>query len=330
VKASRLLTLLLLLQARQRVTTGELAERLEVSRRTVLRDVEALSAAGVPVYAERGRHGGIVLLPGARLNASHLDPAEIEALSLTGLDLAHLQQLGLAEAAEQAAHKLAARRAPGAAGSGAHLSTLVVADNAAWMTSPTKTSPTQTSSTKIDVAGLAMDLRARQRLELRYRRSADHQPTSVVVDPYGLAVKGGRWYLVADVEAVPRMFATERLVSYEVLGEPARVRAGHTLATVWAQLRAQVEQVGRVMVEARLRRSRVDLAHRVLGSRMTEIRHHDDEWCHVTIRYEEVEAVRQLLQFGDHIEVLTPVEARARIHELACDLATRHGRVATG
>jgi predicted DNA-binding transcriptional regulator YafY len=320
VKASRLLTLLLLLQARQRVTTGELAERLEVSRRTVLRDVEALSAAGVPVYAERGRHGGIVLLPGARLNASHLDPGEIEALSLTGLDLAHLQQLGLADAAEQAAHKLAARRAPGATGSGAHLSTLVIADNAAWMTAPTKTSPT-----KIDVAGLAMDLRARQRLELRYRRSADHQPTSVVVDPYGLAVKGGRWYLVADVEAVPRMFATERLVSYEVLGEPARVRAGHTLATVWAQLRAQVEQVGRVMVEARLRRSRVDLAHRVLGSRMTEIRHHDDEWCHVTIRYEEVEAVRQLLQFGDHIEVLAPAGARDRIHELACDLVARHG-----
>ena len=110
MKASRLLTLLLLLQTHQRMTTGELAERLEVSRRTVLRDVEALSEAGVPVYAERGRHGGIVLLPGARLNASHLDPAEIDALLLTGLDRAGLERLGLAAAAEQAEHKLAARR----------------------------------------------------------------------------------------------------------------------------------------------------------------------------------------------------------------------------
>jgi predicted DNA-binding transcriptional regulator YafY len=320
VKASRLLTLLLLLQTRQRMTTGELAERLEVSRRTVLRDVEALSAAGVPVYAERGRHGGIVLLPGARLNASHLDPGEIEALSLTGLDLARLQQLGLAEAAAQAGHKLAARQAPALGGAAAPLNTLVVADNAAWMASPAA----------VDVADLAMDLRARPRLGLRYRRSAADEATSVVVDPYGLAVKAGRWYLVADVDGAPRMFALERLTAYEVLPEPVRWRAGQTLTTVWAQLAAQVEQVGDLLIEARVRRSRLDLARRVLGSRMTEVRHLDDQWSRVTIRYDEVEAVRQLLQFGDNIEVLAPAQARRRISELACDLATRHGVPASG
>ncbi|GAA2106727.1 helix-turn-helix transcriptional regulator [Brevibacterium salitolerans] len=95
MRASRLL---LLLQTRPRITTAELAARLEVSRRTVLRDVEALSAAGVPVYAERGRNGGIVLLPGARLNASHLEPPELEALSVTGLDSEQLERLGLGTA----------------------------------------------------------------------------------------------------------------------------------------------------------------------------------------------------------------------------------------
>ncbi|WP_042938468.1 helix-turn-helix transcriptional regulator, partial [Rhodococcus sp. AW25M09] len=111
MKASRLLHLLLLLQTRQRITTSELADRLGVSRRTVLRDVEALSVAGVPVYAERGRKGGIVLLPGARLNASHLEPSEMEALSVAGLDSAQLERLGLSAVWESAARKIAARQA---------------------------------------------------------------------------------------------------------------------------------------------------------------------------------------------------------------------------
>jgi predicted DNA-binding transcriptional regulator YafY len=314
MKASRLLTLLLLLQTRQRMTTSELAQRLDVSRRTVLRDIEALSAAGVPVYAERGRHGGVVLLPGARLNASYLDPGEIDALSLTGLDHARLQQLGLSAAAEQAAHKLAARQARFPATATAPLSEVILADNAAWMT----------SAADVDIADLALDLQARQRLRILYRHSGTDQPSWVVVDPYGLAVKSGRWYLVADTDSVPRMFALERLTSYEVLPESAQARAGHTLSTVWAQLKAQVEQVGEVAIETRLRRDRLDLARRVLGSRMTEVRQLDDQWCHVTIRFKEIEAVRQLLQFGNHIEVLAPEQARHRVQELACDLATRH------
>ncbi|MFI0907053.1 helix-turn-helix transcriptional regulator [Streptomyces sioyaensis] len=111
MKASRLLHLLLLLQTRQRLTTTELAARLEVSRRTVLRDVEALSTAGVPVYAERGRNGGIVLLPSARLSASHLEPPELEALSVAGLDSALRERMGLTAVWESAERKIAARQA---------------------------------------------------------------------------------------------------------------------------------------------------------------------------------------------------------------------------
>ena len=111
MRASRLLHLLLLLQTRRRMTTTELAERLEVSRRTVLRDVEALSAAGVPVYTERGRHGGVALLPGARIDTARLDPPELEALSVTGLDELLLAPRGLTAVHETATRKIAAHHA---------------------------------------------------------------------------------------------------------------------------------------------------------------------------------------------------------------------------
>lgn len=317
MKASRLLSLLLLLQARQRVTTSELAERLEVSRRTVLRDVEALSAAGVPVYAERGRHGGIVLLPGARLNASHLEPAEMEALSVAGLDAHQREQLGLAAAHETAARKIAARRAapsPGAS-PGPRLADLIVVDNTAWLAGP---------AARVDIAGLALDLRRRSRLEIRYRRSAENQATALVVDPYGLASKSGRWYLVADSHGAGRLFAVERLESYRPLAEPARLRAGQALGTVWAALKERVEEAGEATITARLREGQLDRARRILGTRIHAIAPAADGWCQLTIRYPEPESVRQLLQFADHIEVLAPPEARERVRELATDLAARH------
>ncbi|TDT30974.1 helix-turn-helix transcriptional regulator [Naumannella halotolerans] len=170
MKASRLLHLLLLLQTRQRITTGELAERLGVSRRTVLRDVEALSAAGVPVYAERGRNGGIVLLPGARLNASHLDPPELEALSVAGLDSAQLERLGLSAVWESATRKIAARQvATPEDPNPLRLAELVLVDSTAWFAEP---------ASAIDISGLASALRHRRRMRIRYRSAeAAHRET---------------------------------------------------------------------------------------------------------------------------------------------------------
>jgi predicted DNA-binding transcriptional regulator YafY len=303
----------LFLQTRQRVSTSELAERLEVSRRTVLRDVEALSAAGVPVYAERGRHGGIVLLPGARLNASHLEPAEMEALSIAGLDRAQLEQLGLAGSRDMADRKIAARRA--ATGTGPSLAELVVVDNAGWLAPQRDT---------VSVADLALDLLNRPRLRVRYRSSGDDRASSLVVDPYGLAAKSGRWYLVADDEQRPRLFSLERLDSYETLSEPARLRSGHDLRSVWAGLVRRTETPGRVAVRARLREDRLDLAGRILGARLEDVEPPEDGWCAVRIVYPDIESVRQLLQFGDHLEVFAPADARRRIAELASDLVRRH------
>ncbi|MFJ7750759.1 helix-turn-helix transcriptional regulator [Arthrobacter sp. NPDC097144] len=314
MRASRLLALLLVLQTRQRMTTGELAHRLEVSRRTVLRDVEALSAAGVPVYAERGRNGGIVLLPGSRLNASHLEPAEMEALSIPGLDRVQREQLGMAAAHEMATAKIAARRAS-AATSKPGLANLVIVENASWLTA---------AGESTDVAALALDLRGRNRLRVRYRRSGTQRATAMIVDPYGLASKAGRWYLVADHEQEPGLFNLDRLEGYEVLPHAAETRAGQDLHGVWAVLKQRTENLGSVIIYTRLREDRCDLVTRILGSRLVNIGPSSQGWCSADISYPDIESVRQLLQFANHIEIVSPPDARRRFFELASDIALRH------
>ncbi len=107
MKSSRLLSIVLLLQTRGRVPAAELAERLEVSARTVYRDVEALSAAGVPVYAERGRHGGIALLPGFRTDVTGMTADEARALFILAAQGAHAA-LGLDDALRSALRKVMA------------------------------------------------------------------------------------------------------------------------------------------------------------------------------------------------------------------------------
>ncbi|KOG89826.1 helix-turn-helix transcriptional regulator [Streptomyces varsoviensis] len=316
MKASRLLHLLLLLQTRQRLTTTELAERLEVSRRTVLRDVESLSIAGVPVYAERGRNGGIVLLPSARLSASHLEPPELEALSVAGLDSALCERMGLTAAWESAERKIAARQAAAPESpSPPRLADLVLVDSTAWFAAP---------EVAVEVSDLASTLRHRRRLRILYRRSAESQVSARVVDPYGIVAKSGRWYLVADDQGDSRLFALERLSAFEQLDAPAALQSGETLRTRWAVLKKRTEEQDRVSVTIRLPEKGLDLARRILGTRIHHVSDAEDGSCVVVVRYPDIESVRQLLQFGDHIEVLAPETARARVSQLARGLADRH------
>ncbi|GAA2028496.1 WYL domain-containing protein [Yaniella flava] len=318
MKSARLLSMLLLLQARPQMTTRDLAERLEVSRRTVLRDVEALSAAGVPVYAERGRNGGIVLLTGARLNVSHLDPGELETLAIGGLDSTQLEQLNLSAAAQQAFRKIAAHQHRSSARANpVPLRDLILIENTSWMSRPDHV---------VDIADLAVDLQQGKRLRITYRHSNADHPVQYLVDPYGVVAKSTRWYLIADHGGQPCMYALGRLLSYEVTKDPVVTRPGNTLRTVWSSLKESVEAPGEITITARLRTSRLDLAHRILGTRLQESIPVDQEWSQVAIQYKEIEAVRQLLQFADHIEVLAPAAARQRLHELAEDLVKRHAQ----
>ncbi|MGY2060465.1 WYL domain-containing protein [Nocardia gipuzkoensis] len=185
------------------------------------------------------------------------------------------------------------------------------------------------SQAAVDVSDLAATLRHRRRLRIQYRRSAEHEASTRVVDPYGIVAKSGRWYLVADDQGDGRLFALERLSAYEQLDAPAALRPGETLRTRWDALKERTERPGRVNVTVRLPENGLDLARRILGNRIHDVCDAENGWCTVVVRYPDIESVRQLLQFGDHIEILTPQTARERISQLATVLAERHSAPAS-
>ncbi|MGX7757555.1 helix-turn-helix transcriptional regulator [Streptomyces angustmyceticus] len=334
MKADRLLSILLLLQTRGRVPAGELAERLEVSTRTVYRDIESLSASGVPVYAERGRHGGIALLPGFRTDVTGLTTDEARALFILAARGAHTA-LGLDEALGSALRKvmaaLPAPHRPAAELAGRR----ILVDPDKWLSGPRPA---------VDLGELHTAVFTDRRLRIRYRHSGETRLRTYTVDPYGLVAKAGTWYLVADRRGRPQLFRADRVTSAALTDAPVRRRAGAELAGVWQQLRRQVEErPAQVRVVARIRRDRVDLAVRILGPALTGPPRTGDggdsgnggatdgtgtgaeagtgsDWAVIELAYPVIGAVRQLLQFGDSLEVLDPPEARRVMAEGAAAL----------
>ncbi|MER0482044.1 WYL domain-containing protein [Streptomyces sp. Edi2] len=346
MKSSRLLSILLLLQTRGRVPAAELAERLEVSTRTVYRDIESLSAAGVPVYAERGRHGGIALLPGFRTDVTGMTTDEARALFILAAQGAHTA-LGLDEALGSALRKvmaaLPAPHRPAAELAGSR----ILVDPDKWMSGPRPA---------VDLDELHTAVFTDRRLRICYRHSGETRLRTYTVDPYGLVAKAGTWYLVADRRGRPQLFRADRVASATLTDAPVRRRAGVGLAEVWQHLRRQVEdRPAEVRVTARIRRDRLDLAVRILGPALTGPPRTGDEgsgegegsrdgedarndahtdtgtgtgektdtgtdWAVIELAYPVIGAVRQLLQFGDSLEVLDPPEARRVMAEAATAL----------
>ncbi len=317
-RPQRLLALLVALQANRQMTAAELAEQFTVSKRTILRDIDALAAADVPVVAERGRYGGISLLPGAQIDLSRFTSTESDVLELVGIDLAKARQLGLEAAAKSAAQKLAARtpwHPPGAATGKLRLSDVVVIDNNGWFT----------PEEQADVAALAQDLRLGTRLRITYRASGQPLARERTVDPHGVFSRGGRWYLIAEVDGMPRMFALARLQAWTTLPEPRELQSDLPLETLAATLVAGLEQRHSIQVTATLDAQTEDIARRILGNRLQSVEHTGDpRTVQITVAYDQLDAVRQLMQFTDHIEIISPPEARELIATLAKKIAHRH------
>ena len=210
MRASRLVQLLLFLQTRGRTTAAVLARELEVSERTIHRDVEALSAAGVPIYAERRPHGGIQLIDGYRTRLTGLTGDEAEALFLSGLP-GPAAELGLGTVVAAARLKVLAALPSELRVRASRLVERFHLDAAGWF---------HASEPVPHLAVLADAVWEARRLAITYRRGDSEVERSL--EPLGLVLKAGVWYLVAASEGQVRTYRVSRIRSATVGDEPSR------------------------------------------------------------------------------------------------------------
>jgi predicted DNA-binding transcriptional regulator YafY len=329
VRADRLVSLTLLLQARGRTTAASLARELKVSVRTIARDLEALSAAGVPVLAEAGPHGGCQLAKGYRFPLRGLRPGEAEALLLLGVPRA-LRELG-PDGAATSAHRRA-RVAAGVPDARGAAGKLVHLDTPGWFHGDERVSLLRT---------LADALRLPRHVVLEYPRNdagttrdtaLDPEPaTSRVVGPLGMVNRAGAWYLVAATaigqEAV---FRVGRIASARVIAEPFKRPAGFELAEFWDRWSAQfTATLPRLAVRLRASPGILAMLPEVFGHSAREaisaaLPPDARGWRELTLFFEhQLAAAHDLAPFGDQVEVLSPAVVRGQL--LAAERAIRRG-----
>lgn len=329
MRAARLIRMVLLLQSREVMSGRELAEELEISERTVTRDVLALSAAGVPVYAERGRIGGYRLVGGYRTGLTGLARGEAEALFLSGVPGA-LREMGLADAASAARLKVSAallpslRDAPASAGRRFHL------DAPGWYREP-RTPPL--------LAPLARAVWDDRPVTVRYRRRADGGGDEVerALEPYGLVLKAGVWYLAARADGGPhRVYRVDRFTAVDAdpAADPFPRDEAFDLAGFWDRHSAEfARSLLRTTVVLRLTPAGAELLPRLTdpaaAGEALAAADGPDRRGRVTVRLavESAEvAYTQLTPAGPELEVLEPAGLRERFAEAARRTARLYAR----
>src|SRR4051794_22628874 len=319
MRASRLVALLLLLQARGQLTAAELARELEVSERTVHRDVEALSASGVPVYAERGPHGGIRLVDGYRTRLTGLTGDEAEALFLAGLP-GPAAELGLGTVVAAAQLKVLASLPAELRTRATRLVERFHLDAGEWFA----------ASQPVPFLGVLSDaVWNGTRIAIDYRRegSTAHR----LVEPLGLVLKAGVWYIVASSEGQIRTYRVSRVAAADPTDERFGRPAGFDLAGYWAESTAAYERdVPRIAVTVRVRPDRLERLRDAVGSAVLQsadvLAEPDaDGWHHYRLHLDwPDEAAAILLRAGRWVEVLEPADVRARVAATARAIADRY------
>jgi predicted DNA-binding transcriptional regulator YafY len=306
MRASRLVSLLLLLQTRGQQTATELGSLLDVSVRTVHRDVEALVAAGVPIDAVRGPSGGYRLAGGYRTRLTGLTADEAQALFAAGMP-GPAAELGLGGELAAARLKVLAALPAELQERATHAQRLFHLDTRGWFRAGDRVPHLPT---------LASAAWGGQRVRLRYREG--RKVVRRTVDPLGLVLKGGAWYLVARRSAGMRVYRISRVVWARALEDDFERPPGFELDRFWDEWTRAFEQT-RARVEVTVRVSE-EVRRYLPGERRIEP---DGS---VTVAFESIgDAYRELLRFGADAEVLAPPELRRRVAETGLEVASLYG-----
>lgn len=310
---------------RGRCTAADLAAEFEVAVRTIYRDLDALSAAGVPVHAERGRGGGMVLAPGWRTSLTGLTEQEARSLPLAGLADA-MRDLGWGVEAADVQLKLLASLPPDAAADAGRIAERFHVDPLPWYHRP---------EALPHLPELAQAVWEARRVRVAYESWTDL--TERTLSPLGLVLKGGLWYLVACAEGrgkagAVRTYRVSGIVSLRVLSTAAQRPAGFVLAAHWPASVAEFEarlMSGRATV--RLSPAGLEIlratqpaaaAWAVRTATRTEGPASASGWITAELPTEtEAYAARQLLRLGTEVEVLAPASLRAAVAQEAAAVA---------
>jgi predicted DNA-binding transcriptional regulator YafY len=315
MRASRLLSILLLLQTRGRMTAEELGAELEVSVRTIYRDMESLGAAGVPLYGDRGPDGGYRLVDGYRTRLTGLSSEEAESLFLAGVP-GPAAELGLATALAAAQLKLLAALPPELRSRAARIAERFHFDAPGWFR---EVEPTP------HLTAVADAVWNQRRLRVRYRRwGGEDNQVDRTLEPLGLVLKAGVWYLAASVSGQVRTYRVSQIRALEAVAEGFERPAGFDLAGYWRTYSERFES-SLLRVRAVVRLSPWALARvAMFGPHAARVARESAGppdaagWREVTLPVESLEhGAVELLRLGADAEVVAPPELRRRMREAA-------------
>ncbi len=321
MRADRLVSLVLLLRQRGRLTADALARELEVSTRTVLRDVEALSAAGVPVYAERGRHGGFALLPGFQTELTGLNHDEALALLVAG-SRRGAQAFGLGSALASAMLKVVDALPDSHRDTAADAVQRLLIDPETDLLSR-RVAPDEVSDTVM--AEVRRAVLAGHKLRIEYA-AVDQLPKWRTVDPIGLVTVRDHGYLLATRSGADRTYRLSRISAAEELPDPAERSDGVDLDQAWQQRSTEFRTGGdQVTVLIRLHPPRLkELADTALTVRAEEP--DADGWLRLEATFQDRRhAEWALWQLATDAEALAPQWLRTSLRDRATAIATRYG-----
>lgn len=310
MRADRLISILLLLQNHEKMTTKVLAKELEVTERTIHRDMESLSAAGIPVLAERGKHGGWRLVDQYRTRLTGLKESELKTLFLSP-SFQLLSDLGFTKDWKEARQKLLASLPNALQTHADELWNRVHIDTDTWRQSSQELSALST---------LQQAIWEERKLKMKYEK-ANKETSERVVEPLGLVAKGRTWYLIAISSGDIRNFRVSRIKSAELTSDSFSRPAEFQLAEYWNQSKQTfVENLPVFEVDVEVSPSIMQrltftgrFAH-VLSTRTP----HENGWIPVNISFDtEQEAKAYILGFGDQIRIVHPPSLIDSVKQMA-------------